>query len=124
MFVLKVLTVNWQTDTDYICGRLLTFENTKELGSFMQQCFECVKQLPPSLVPCYFDIVVTKAYTHAIESVWSQMSPYDEYRQILSYILYVLCIRFEMLISVQVYTEWIVFCESISFGFSTMLWTQ
>ncbi|XP_054724204.1 glycogen debranching enzyme-like [Uloborus diversus] len=62
--------------SDYICGRLVDNPSTKDLGLWFQVAFESLKKIPRYLIPCYFDAIITGAYSSLLNAVWRKMSDF------------------------------------------------
>lgn len=56
--------------TDYIAGRLISQESTKELGIYVQKLFKSVGSFPRYLVPTYFEQVFRNLYNTCVNQVW------------------------------------------------------
>ncbi|CAG0909507.1 unnamed protein product, partial [Cyprideis torosa] len=65
---------NWMME--YISGRLLVHESTREVGEWFKYQFDLLKQFPRYLIPAYFDAIVTAAYTLCLDQSWSLMSQF------------------------------------------------
>ncbi|KAG8178835.1 hypothetical protein JTE90_016506 [Oedothorax gibbosus] len=61
---------------DYISSRLLDNPSTKDLGFWFEVAFEYLRKLPRYLIPCYFDTIVTGAYSSLLSALWRKMSDF------------------------------------------------
>lgn len=62
--------------SDYTWQRLVIDENTKQLGNWIKENTEPLKDLPRYLIPCYFDVILVTIYLLLIEKVFQLMSEY------------------------------------------------
>ncbi|XP_014676824.1 PREDICTED: glycogen debranching enzyme-like [Priapulus caudatus] len=60
----------------YLAARLLKHPGTKELGLWFEQVFSSLAEIPRYLIPCYFDAIVSSAYTLILETTWNNMSEF------------------------------------------------
>lgn len=65
---------NWLPE--YIVARLLDDPSTNDLGKWFQVVFECLKKIPRYLIPCYFDTIITGAYSSLLTALWRKMSDF------------------------------------------------
>ncbi|GFS37714.1 glycogen debranching enzyme [Trichonephila inaurata madagascariensis] len=65
---------NWLPD--YISSRLIDNPSTHDLGKWFDVTFESLRKLPRYLVPCYFDTIITGAYSSLLSSMWRKMSDF------------------------------------------------
>ncbi|GFU16736.1 glycogen debranching enzyme [Nephila pilipes] len=65
---------NWLPD--YIASRLIDNPSTHDLGKWFEVVFESLRKLPRYLIPCYFDTVITGAYSSLLSSMWRKMSDF------------------------------------------------
>ncbi|XP_015914684.1 glycogen debranching enzyme [Parasteatoda tepidariorum] len=65
---------NWLPE--YIVARLIDHPSTENLGKWFQVAFDSLRKLPRYLIPCYFDTIITGAYSSLIASLWRKMSEF------------------------------------------------
>ncbi|GIY67804.1 glycogen debranching enzyme [Caerostris darwini] len=65
---------NWLPD--YIASRLIDNPSTSDLGKWFEVVFDSLRKLPRYLVPCYFDTIITGAYSSLLSSMWRKMSDF------------------------------------------------
>ncbi|XP_066154980.1 glycogen debranching enzyme isoform X1 [Euwallacea fornicatus] len=63
---------NWMIE--YIWKRLKVDEGTKELGQWFEENTKYLQQIPRYLIPCYFDIIVTRIYVKLLDQSYNLMS--------------------------------------------------
>lgn len=54
-------------------NRLTQSDKTKELGVWLKETMEPMKEIPRYLIPAYFDAIVTGVYDLLIQRVLNQM---------------------------------------------------
>jgi len=60
----------------YTAHRLIVHESTREVGKWLRMAFSHLSHAPRSLIPCYFDALVTGVYGIAEEVCWAKMSEF------------------------------------------------
>lgn len=60
----------------YTAHRLMVHESTKEIGKWLKMAFGHLSQAPRSLIPCYFDAIITGVFNIAEEVCWAKMSEF------------------------------------------------
>lgn len=65
---------NWMID--FIWQRLKLDKGTRPLGQWFEENTKSLKTIPRYLVPCYFDVIVTKIYMLLLEQSYSLMSDF------------------------------------------------
>lgn len=60
----------------YVANRLLQHPSTNELGQWFQNVFRNLSVIPRYLIPCYFDSIITGAYSSLLSSTWRKMSEF------------------------------------------------
>ncbi|XP_035229752.1 glycogen debranching enzyme-like isoform X2 [Stegodyphus dumicola] len=65
---------NWLPD--YIASRLMDDPATYNLGKWFHVVFESLKRIPRYLIPCYFDTIITGAYSSLLSALWRKMSDF------------------------------------------------
>lgn len=62
---------------DFICGRLKCKEFINcplyQFGDFLERYFQPIRNLPPYLIPCYFELSLRKVYNALLNRTWSLM---------------------------------------------------
>lgn len=59
---------------DYTFRRLQQHSGTRQLGDWFEARFAPLKDIPKYLLPCYFDIVISQAYSALLTHAWELMS--------------------------------------------------